>query len=244
MESEKVYISGKLTGIPQEARQSLIGCARLRLEAEGYTVVEPTATEPNNEEQRKADILRLLGCNAIFMLSNWELSEKATLERDIAEGLKLSIEYETEPRNTDIKRAIKAVMGVPFKILAQDSRNRWHVYARMIYAHHCKKAGDNTSVIATETRHDESSIGYYLRHYESEYKYNREFHKAAEKIATLLSTKLQQAERHILKSEDIMATEETTTEQATQRTSDETSQPPTTANLEEGTQGETTMRHL
>ncbi|MBQ7423224.1 MAG: DUF4406 domain-containing protein [Prevotella sp.] len=162
-----------------------------------YEVVEPA--EPtkgaDSEAQAKADILRLIGCNAIYMLPNWELSDKAVLEHEIATGLKLGIEYETEPRHTEIKKAIKAVMGVPFSIIAQDSRNRWHVYARMIYAHHCKKAGENTQRIAAEIKHDESSIGYYLRHYESEYKYNREFCKAAEKVATILSEKLKQAER-------------------------------------------------
>ena len=196
MESGKVYISGQLVSLNPGERETLINRAKLRLHAEGYEVTEPTETEPGNGEQRKADIIRLIGCNAIFMLSNWELSEKATLEREIAAGLGLTIEYEQEPKHRDIKEAIKAVMGVPFKILAKDSRNRWHVYARMIYAHHCKKAGDNTGQIATETKHDESSIGYYLRHYESEYKYNREFRNAAEKVATLLSSKLKNAERH------------------------------------------------
>lgn len=195
MERGKVYISGKLTGINPTERETLLSAAKTRLTLQGYEVTEPTATDPGNIEQRKADLLRLLDCNAIFMLTDWELSEKATLEREIAEWLGVSIEYETEPRNTEIKKAIKAVMGVPFRIIATDSRNRWHVYARMIYAHHCKKAGEPTNEIAKETRHDTSSIGYYLRHYESEYKYNREFHKAAEKVGTLLSSKLKNAER-------------------------------------------------
>ena len=195
MEQEKVYISGQLVSINPGERETLINRAKLRLHAEGYEVAEPTETEPRNGQQRKADIVTLLKCNAIFMLSNWELSEKATLEHSIAEGLGLRIEYETEPRHRDIKEAIEAAMGVPFRVIAIDSRNRWHVYARMIYAHHCKKAGDNTHQIAKETRHDFSSIGYYLRHYESEYKYNREFRNAANKVATLLSDKLSNAER-------------------------------------------------
>lgn len=190
MERGKVYISGKLTGISPTEREALLSKARDELKAQGYEVEEPQATEPGNMEQRKADLLRLFDCSAIYMLTEWELSEKATLERNTAEGLGLSVEYETEPNNTEIKAAIKAVMGVPFRIIAQDSRNRWHVYARMIYTHHAKKAGQNTQEIAKETRHDSSSIGYYIRHYDSEYKYNREFQKAAEKVATLLSSKL------------------------------------------------------
>lgn len=190
MEQTKVYISSNFASLNPEERRDLLQ----RLKAQGE-VIEPKATDSDSEKQRKADILRLIGCNAIYMVTGWELSDKATLERDIATGLNFSIEYETEPQHPEIKNAIKAVMGVPFRLIAADSRNRWHVYARIIYAHHCKKAGENTKRIAEETRHDESSIGYYLRHYESEYKYNREFHKAAEKVATLLSTKLKKAER-------------------------------------------------
>ncbi len=190
MASKMAYISGLLTGLYPGEREALINRAKLRLQAEGYETIEPNAKEPGNREQRKADIIRLVGCNAIFMLSNWELSQKAILEREIAAGLGLTIEYEEEPHNRDIKEAIQAVMGVSFKLIATDSRNRWHVYARIIYAHHSKKTGDSTQQIAKETSHDQSSICYYLRHYDSEYKFNREFRKAAEKVATLLSQKL------------------------------------------------------
>lgn len=185
MDGIKVYISSNIASLNPEERRDLLQ----RLQAKGE-VIEPQATDTDSEKQRKADVLRLIGCNVIYMVTSWELSDKATLEHDIATGLNFGIEYETEPRHPEIKKTIKAVMGVPFRVIAEDSRNRWHVYARMIYAHHCKKAGENTKRIAEETRHDESSIGYYLRHYESEYKYNREFRKAAEKVATLLSTKL------------------------------------------------------
>lgn len=124
------------------------------------------------------------------MLSNWEQSIGATLEHDIAEGLGLIVEYERTPKHRDIKAAIITAMGVNFKTIAEDSRNRWHVYARMIYAHHCKKRGEYTHHIAEETNHDKSTISYYLRNYDTEYKYNREFRAAAEKVATLLSEKL------------------------------------------------------
>ena len=138
----------------------------------------------------KADIRLLLDCDAIYMLANWELSNGATLEREIAKGLGLTVEYERRPLHRDIKRAILVAMAVPFKYIVNDSRGRWYVYARMIYAHHCKKRGVSTQDIAEETKHDTSTIHYYLRRYDNEYKYNREFRAAAEKVATLLSNKL------------------------------------------------------
>lgn len=194
MKQERVYISGQITGLPPEEYAALFSAAEQRLAARGYAVVNPL----NNGlphfapwvEQMKADIRLLLDCDAVFMLPNWELSHGATLEREIAKGLGLRIEYERPPMHRDIKRAITTAMGVDFKTIAADSRERWHVYARMIYAHHCKKRGATTNGIAGETHHDNSTIHYYLRRYDSEYKYNREFRAAAEKVATLLSTKL------------------------------------------------------
>ncbi len=204
MEQYKVYISGKITGLPKAEYEALFNAAEAKLRAKGCEVMTPLRIKPDAEEidparhteaeiweaHLKADIRELLKCHAIYMLPNWELSEGATLEHSIAQGVNIQVHYEVEPQHRDIKDAIQAAMGVPFRVIANDSRNRWHVYARMIYAHHCKKDGDNTAQIATETKHDESSIGYYLRHYDSEYKFNREFRKAAEKVATMLSKKL------------------------------------------------------
>lgn len=211
MEKVRVYVSGQITGLKPEEYEPLFYAAEAKLQADGYEVTNPLriakgiapelidpATHTEREIWRtiiKADISELMKCQAIYMLPNWERSEGATLEHKIAEGLRIPIDYEQPPRHRDIKEAIEAAMGVPFRVMAIDSRNRWHVYARMIYAHHCKKEGDNTQQIATETNHDESSISYYLRHYDSEYKYNREFRKAAEKVATMLSKKLRAAEQ-------------------------------------------------
>lgn len=194
MQKKKIYISGKISGLtPDEYRANFLEAAR-QLHAQGYEVINPIfngvdATQPW-QVHMKADIRLLLECDAIYMLPNWELSNGATLEREIAKALGFVIEYERPPQHRDIKRAIHTAMSVPFKIIAADSRERWHVFARMIYAHHCKKRGVTTQEIAEETKHDASSIHYYLRHYESEYKFNREFRAAAEKVATLLSKKL------------------------------------------------------
>lgn len=210
MEKTKCYISGQITGLKPEEYEPLFYTAEDQLKAKGYEVINPLRIakgiapeliDPKTHTEReiwrtivKADITELMKCDAIYILPNWERSEGATLEHDIAKGLYLAIDYEQEPRHRDIKEAIEAAMGVPFRVIAIDSRNRWHVYARMIYAHHCKKDGDNTQQIASETKHDESSIGYYLRHYDTEYKFNRDFRKAAEKVATMLSKKLSTAE--------------------------------------------------
>lgn len=194
MQKKKIYISGQISGLTRpEYVANFLEAARL-LNAQGYDVVNPlfNGVEPTQPWQvhMKADIKLLLDCDAIYMLSNWEVSNGATLEREIAKTLGLAIEYERPPQHRDIKRAILVAMAVPFKYIVNDSRGRWYVYARMIYAHHCKKRGVSTQDIAEETKHDTSTIHYYLRRYDNEYKFNWEFRAAAEKVATLLSKKL------------------------------------------------------
>ena len=177
MKKHKVYISGQITGLPVAEYVEKFSKAEAELKAKGYEVVNPLRYElkPGSRwnEQMKVDIRLLLDCDAIYMLSNWERSTGAGLELYIAEGLGLIINYEKPPKHRDIKTAILTAMGVSFASISEDSRNRWHVYARMIYAHHCKKRGENTQRIAEETLHDQSTICYYLRRYDSEYKYCR-----------------------------------------------------------------------
>ncbi len=190
----KIYISGQISGLTPEEYAPLFHTAEKRLKEQGYDVINPlnNGVAPGEpwQEHMKADIRLLLECDAIYMLPNWELSTGATLERNIAQTLGLEVLYERQPKHRDIKRTILVAMAVPFKYIVEDSRGRWFVFARMIYAHHCKKRGVTTEEIAQETKHDTSTIHYYLRNYEKEYKFNREFRAAAEKVATLLSKKL------------------------------------------------------
>lgn len=209
---KKIYISGKITGLTQAEYTKAFAEAEARMKELGYATVNPVEIEADAKAgasdaetyraHLRADIVELTKCDAIYMLSSWQSSEGATLEHEIAKNLGLRIIYEFPPKNPEIKKAILAVMGVHFRYIAQDSRNRWHVYARMIYAHHAKKQGDNTQQIAAETNHDQSSISYYLRHYDGEYKFNVEFRKVAEKVATLLSRRLSTEEKeHIINNQ-------------------------------------------
>lgn len=196
MKKYKIYISGQITGLPKEEYTALFNDAEEKLHAKGYRVINPLrnglADNERWQEQMKADIRLLLDCDAIYMLPNWECSRGATLERGIAEQVGLVVQYEKTPQHRELKDAIQSCMGVHFHDITADNRNRWHVYARMIYARHCKAAGESITNIARETKHDNSTISYYLRKYDSEYRYNPEFRAAALKVATLLSEKLRQ----------------------------------------------------
>ena len=134
MKKHKVYISGQITGLPVAEYVEKFSKAEAELKAKGYEVVNPLRYElkPGSRwnEQMKVDIRLLLDCDAIYMLSNWERSTGAGLELYIAEGLGLIINYEKPPKHRDIKTAILTAMGVSFASISEDSRNRWHVYAR------------------------------------------------------------------------------------------------------------------
>lgn len=200
MKKYKIYISGQITGLPKDEYISLFSKAEETLRAKGYDVVNPLrnglADCEHWQQQMKADIRLLLECDAIYMLPNWECSRGAELERGIAEQVGLVIQYEKTPKLREVKDAIHNVMGVHFHDIVEDNRNRWHVYARMIYAHHCKVYGESINNIAGETKHDHSTISYYLRKYDTEYRYNPEFRAAALKVATLVSEKLRQTKEY------------------------------------------------
>ena len=86
----KVYISGKITGLTFDAVKSKFTAATHELQALGHEAVNPlengvTYHEPY-EMHMKADIGMLLQCDAVYMLSDWEYSRGATLEKSIAEA--------------------------------------------------------------------------------------------------------------------------------------------------------------
>lgn len=108
MKQTKIYISGQISGLTPEEYTANFTAAATRLTAQGYAVINPlnNGVDPSEpwREQMKADIRLLLDCDAIYMLANWELSNGATLEREIAKGLGLTVEYERRPLHRDIKR--------------------------------------------------------------------------------------------------------------------------------------------
>lgn len=98
----KIYISGKISGIENEAPE-LFAKAERWLRANGFETVNPmTLSHQHDKSWRsymKEDINALFECDCIYMLSNWKDSKGATLEHTIAEGLGLMILYEIKREN-------------------------------------------------------------------------------------------------------------------------------------------------
>lgn len=186
----KVYVSGKITGLTFDAVKSKFTAAVHELQALGHEAVNPlengvTYHEPY-EMNMKADIGMLLQCDAIYMLSDWEYSRSATLEKSIAEATGLAVLYQKNGCFGEIKQAIKDVTGVSFFEISGRSRKQQYVYARMLFARYCRAVGTSYSDIARAMNRDHSTVKFYLRRFDEDYRFNREFREIAERMHELL----------------------------------------------------------
>jgi Asp-tRNA(Asn)/Glu-tRNA(Gln) amidotransferase A subunit family amidase len=186
-----IYVSGGISGRPEEEYKKHFSAAAAKLSAKGYEVVNPLYNDvPSDaawETHMRADIRLLTFCDEIYMLAGWERSAGATAEHTIAKALGMVIQYETPLKNQELKQAILTALGIDFKQVCQKGRHRPTVYARFIYAHHAHQNGDSIITIAKEMNHKHSNVSYYVRRYDVELKYNREFRTAAKAVNDLLN---------------------------------------------------------
>lgn len=95
--SNKIYISGKISGIEQEA-QSIFEQAEKELQLRCYETVNPMKLNHQHDKSwhsyMKEDVKALCDCDAIYMLSNWTDSKGAIIEHTIAMYLGLKVLYQ------------------------------------------------------------------------------------------------------------------------------------------------------
>jgi len=93
----KVYISGKITGIENEA-PLLFAKAEKHLQENKYLTVNPMTLNHDHDKSwhayMKEDVKALCDCDAIYMLTNWKDSKGAIIEHEIAIYLGLKVIYE------------------------------------------------------------------------------------------------------------------------------------------------------
>lgn len=189
----KIYISGKITGLPREDAISRFSDAESFLQMLNFTVINPINNGLNGAESwlkhMVRDIELLEQCDAIFMLSNWQESRGAKIEYDLAVGAGLPIMFEdTIENNETIERLIHTiheVTGLCFKKVTATKKTRNSFYARMIFAYHCREMKyTDIGAILKRTR---TTINYYINRYEEEYEYNRYFRRMASAVERRLS---------------------------------------------------------
>lgn len=97
--NEKVYISGKITGLVHEEAFRKFESAEKVLSALGHEPVNPMklfAPDPvmTWRDYMVKDIQALFECSAIYMLTNWRDSAGARIEHAIAVETKIKILYQ------------------------------------------------------------------------------------------------------------------------------------------------------
>lgn len=88
----RVYISGKITG-DDNYQEKFLSVEKMLTES-GYEVINPcTGEEPGHtwKYYMKRDIQKLMLCDAVYLLKDWNESPGAKLEYYIAKKLKYTI---------------------------------------------------------------------------------------------------------------------------------------------------------
>lgn len=186
----KVYISGQISGLPIEEVKEKFSSVEAQLIAQGYEVVNPLKNGlPWNapwELHIAMDIVLLMGCDTIYLLTGWDNSRGATLEKNFAELTKKKIIYEAAPAYSEIKQAITEVMGVSFADITGSCKELQLVYARKIFTQLTREAGLTVQAIGKLIQRSHATVIYYLRTYENDYNYTPEFRGIANKVKDYL----------------------------------------------------------
>ncbi len=95
---ERMYISGRISGLPLEEAQLEFDRAEGVLEALGYEVLNPIwgnglDHSASWNDHMVADIKMLLSADSVFMLPGWASSKGARIEHEIARELEKPIYY-------------------------------------------------------------------------------------------------------------------------------------------------------
>lgn len=95
MEIQKIYISGKITGLPIGEVIAKFRGAEAKIRSFGFEPVSPLENglpfEAEWPDQMGKDIALLLRCDAIYMLPDWQQSEGAMIEYLIARQRRMRI---------------------------------------------------------------------------------------------------------------------------------------------------------
>lgn len=90
------YVAGKITGLPKDQVRNKFDQITSQLNSMGYHVEHPVSVghdSPSWDEAIRSDIKKMLECDEVHMLPDWQESRGAQLERDIAIRLGIQVVY-------------------------------------------------------------------------------------------------------------------------------------------------------
>lgn len=192
----RIYISGKISGLPYKEAEQRFEDAEALLTELGFEVINPLknglATHEEWIRHLCKDIEMLHSCDAIYMMDNWTTSTGASIEYDIAirTGKDIWFESNVVRENKEVLRiqnAIHEVTGMRFNQYITKSRKRDGVFARMIFVYHCRKRKMKLIQIAKYVHRDHSSMLHLLKKYDDDFKYNPQFREMATRVNNILN---------------------------------------------------------
>lgn len=192
----KIYISGKISGLPEDQVQAKFKRAEDYLHSSGHVAVNPLknglTAEYTWSDHMIADIQLLIQCDAIYLLEDWLDSGGAVIEKHIADIVGLEVFTEVKERFDQRKRAlynqifhrvesaIQDVAGVTLTDYAIPAKARDLYFIRMIHTKVCYDEGvKNKSALARRIDRSHCTTARSLELFAEEYKLNRDFRELA-----------------------------------------------------------------
>lgn len=90
----KIYIAGKITGLPEGDVFVKFNALEYKLQRKGHTVVNPLRLCSSKwcwEKCLRICLRELMNCDAIYLLQDWHDSRGAKLEYHVAQELKMKV---------------------------------------------------------------------------------------------------------------------------------------------------------
>lgn len=192
----KIYISGKITGLPNEIAEENFRRSEELLTEIGFETVNPMREIAKKHREwidYICDDLRLLNdCDAIYLQSNWTDSQGANIERAFAKAKGLRIFYATSKdefcRICKIKSAIERIVNnLPTDWLTV-GRKSLVVIARTIMCYEMIRSRIPQVTILEYLQRGRTMVDYYVDKYEWGVKLDTSFRETANKIKELIDS--------------------------------------------------------
>jgi hypothetical protein len=98
MEKNKIYISGRITGLDPDFAIEQFRLAQIKCEQKGFEVINPINLDHSHDKKwvnfMRVDLRSMLHCTDIFMMKDWHLSKGANIEYNLAKDLEFKIHFE------------------------------------------------------------------------------------------------------------------------------------------------------
>lgn len=175
----KIYISGRISGLPFDEVIAKFAEAEKRLSEMGHIPLSPLKNGmpdvANYATHMIIDIMLLLEADAIYMLNDWVDSQGAITELTVARATGKQIFYENDQKHDVIMLAICEITGVKRADIIGTIRKLKYVHARMLVAQLMSESGVTIEDIKITLNKQYSTILHYLEVYKTEVKTNKRF---------------------------------------------------------------------